>query len=207
MAIIVEHEKRRREILEKALDVFIDEGFENATFQKIADRCGITRTTLYIYFKNKKEIFLYSIKQLLMEVEGDIVKVRADTGLNYVERIIRVLQDIIERLEKSRRLLSVVLDYLLYLSKGDIDPDSRVRRRTLRLRHFLATMVIDGIHAGEILPVNIKTVDDLLYGLIESAIYRLVVLKRESVGDLKEAVALTVRHLGVETGVPHNTGE
>jgi AcrR family transcriptional regulator len=197
MAIIVEHEKRRREILEKALDVFMDEGFEDATFQKIADRCGITRTTLYLYFKNKKEIFNYSIKQLLMEVEGDITRVRADSGLNSVERIIRVLQDIIDRLEKSRRLLSVVLNYLLYLSKSDSNPDSRVRRRTLRLRHILATMVIDGIRAGEILPVNVKAADDLLYGLIESAIFRLVVLKRESVGDLKEAVALTVRHLAV----------
>ncbi|GHT56354.1 fatty acid metabolism regulator protein [Spirochaetia bacterium] len=195
MAIIVEHEKRRREILEKALDVFVDEGFEDATFQKIADRCGITRTTLYIYFKNKKEIFNYSIKQFLSEVEGGILKIRADTGLNVVERIIRVLSDIIDRLEKSRRLLSVVLNYLLYLSKSNTDPDSRVRRRTIRLRHFLATMVIEGIRAGEIRPVKVKVVDELLYGLIESAIYRLVILKRESVGDLKEVVELTVRHL------------
>ena len=55
MAIIVEHEKRRHEILDKALEVFVDEGYEDATFQKIADKCGITRTTLYIYFKNKIE--------------------------------------------------------------------------------------------------------------------------------------------------------
>jgi AcrR family transcriptional regulator len=47
MAIVVEHERRRKQILEKALDVFVDEGFEDATFQKIADRCAITRTTLY----------------------------------------------------------------------------------------------------------------------------------------------------------------
>jgi AcrR family transcriptional regulator len=69
MSILVEHDKRRQEILKKALEVFVDEGFENATFQKIADRCGITRTTLYIYFKNKKEIFNYSLKELLQRVE------------------------------------------------------------------------------------------------------------------------------------------
>ena len=65
MAIVVEHDKRKQEILQKSLDVFIEEGYEDATFQKIADRCGITRTTLYIYFKNKHEIFLGSIKELL----------------------------------------------------------------------------------------------------------------------------------------------
>ena len=64
MAIVVEHEKRKKEILDKALDLFMENGYEDVTFQKIADKCGVTRTTLYIYFKNKKEIFAWSIKQL-----------------------------------------------------------------------------------------------------------------------------------------------
>jgi AcrR family transcriptional regulator len=198
MSIIVEHEKRRRAILERALDVFMDEGFEDVTFQKIADRCGITRTTLYIYFKNKKEIFNYSIKQLMNEVESDILKVRKDKGLNCTDKLIKVLTVIVERLEENRRLLLVVLNYLLYLSKSNIDPDSRVRRRTIRLRHILATMVIEGIRAGEFIPINIRTADDLLYGLLESAIFRLVVLKRSSIEELKQAIILAVRRLQVQ---------
>ena len=54
MAIVVEHDKRKHEILEKSLELFTREGYDDVTFQKIADACGITRTTLYIYFKNKK---------------------------------------------------------------------------------------------------------------------------------------------------------
>ena len=57
MAIVVEHEKRKREILEKSFQLFIEDGYEDVTYQKIADKCGITRTTLYIYFKNKREIY------------------------------------------------------------------------------------------------------------------------------------------------------
>ena len=72
MAIIVEHEKRRHEILEKALELFTEEGYENVTFQKIADRCAITRTTLYIYFKNKQEIFVSSIKELTGTLEDQL---------------------------------------------------------------------------------------------------------------------------------------
>jgi AcrR family transcriptional regulator len=203
MSIIVEHVKRRKEILERALDVFMDEGFEDATFQKIADRCSITRTTLYIYFKNKKEIFNYSIKQLLAQVEENILMIRADASLNSVEKIIKVLSDIIDKLDQNRRLLSVILDYLLHLSKSDAEPELRVRRRTLRLRHFLAAMVIEGIKAGEILPVNIKTTDELLYSLIESAIFRLAVLKRQSAEELKEAVKLAAS--GLAAGVDGET--
>ncbi|MDR0399335.1 MAG: TetR/AcrR family transcriptional regulator [Treponema sp.] len=193
MSIVVEHEKRRQNILKKALDVFVDEGFEDATFQKIADRCAITRTTLYIYFKNKKEIFNYSIKQFLSTVEADLNKVRADANLSRVDKIIQVLSRIIDLLEKNRRLLSVILDYLLHAARGGGDPNYRVRRRTLKLRHILATMVIDGIKAGEIVSMNVKAADDLFYPLIEAAIFRLTVLRQETVADLKTSAALAVR--------------
>jgi AcrR family transcriptional regulator len=198
MSIVVEHEKRRKEILEKALDVFMDEGFEDATYQKIADRCGITRTTLYIYFKNKKEIFNYSIKQLLLKAEEDIQRIRSDTGMGSVEKITRVLLDILKLLEQNRRLLSVILDYLVYLSKTDADPETRVRRRTLRLRHILASMVIEGVKAGELKKVGIKTADDFLYSFIEAAIFQLVVLKRKTVGDFRDAVVFAVTQFARE---------
>jgi AcrR family transcriptional regulator len=197
MSIVVEHEKRRREILEKALDIFMEAGFENATFQKIADRCGITRTTLYIYFKNKRDIFNYSIKQLLGELERDISGVRENTNLNCSDKLLRVIFLILDRLEENRRLLRVILDFLLYLSKNDADPEIRVRRRTLRLRHIIATMMIEGIRSGEIKAVNVRTADDLFYSLIESAIFRLVVLKHPSVRELKQAVELTISQMRI----------
>ncbi|MDR0589533.1 MAG: TetR/AcrR family transcriptional regulator [Spirochaetaceae bacterium] len=195
MSIVVEHEKRRREILENALDIFMEEGFENATFQKIADRCRITRTTLYIYFKNKRDIFNYSIKQLLGELERDISGVRENKTLSCSDKLLRVVSLILERLEENRRLLQVVLDFLLYLSKNEADPEIRVRRRTLRLRHIIATMMIEGIRSGEIKAVNVRAADDLFYGLIESAIFRLVVLKRPSARELKPAVDLIINQM------------
>ena len=82
MATIVEHEKRKHEILQKALDVFMEEGYEDVTFQKIADRCGITRTTLYIYFKNKREIFIWSIKQLTAGIEVQLMEFIQNKELN-----------------------------------------------------------------------------------------------------------------------------
>jgi len=193
MAIVVKHEKRRQEILEKVIDVFIKEGFENTTFQKIADHCGITRTTLYIYFKNKKEIFNYSIKLLLTKAEEDINPIRSDSSLNSVEKITKVLLNIFTLLESNRRLLSMILDYLLHISSGSIDPEQRVRRRTLKLRHILASLVIEGVKSGELKPINIKTIDDFLYSLVEAAIFRLVVLQRKTVGDLRKTAAFAVK--------------
>jgi len=193
MSIVVEHEKRRNEILEKALDVFITEGYVDTTLQKIADKCRITRTTLYLYFKNKKDIFNYSIKLLLAKVEEDIGLIRSDPSLDSVEKIIEVLMKIFSHIEENRRLLSVILDYLLHISKSSGDPGKPVRRRTVRLRHILSSMVIEGIKTGNLKPVNVKTADDYLYSFIEAAIFRLTVLQQETAGDLRETAIFAVK--------------
>ena len=197
MAITVEHEKRRQKILEKALVVFMDDGFEAATFQKIADRCGITRTILYLYFKNKREIFTYSIKQLLQNVEENIKIICADESLNSIEKITNVLVSIIKLLEQNRQLLCVIIDYLLHLSKSDGNPEDRVRRRIVRLRHILSPVVIEGIKAGEIKKVKIKTVHDYIFSFIETAIFQLVILKREKLDVLKETVSFGVKQFAL----------
>ena len=193
MSIVVQHEKRRKEILEKALTVFVNDGFHDTTFQRIADRCSITRTTLYLYFKNKQEIFNYSIKQMLAKFEEKINIIRVDASFDSVEKITRVMLDIFKMLEQNRRLLSVVLDYLLHLPKNENNPEQRIRRRTVRLRHILSFIVIEGIKAGELKKVKIKVVYDYLYSIIIAAIFHLTVFKKKNLDELKEMTIFSVK--------------
>lgn len=195
MAIVVEHEKRRAEILERALDVFTEEGYEDATFQKIADRCGITRTTLYLYFKNKREIFVWSIKQLTGGVEHALLEIIENETNSYAVRLESFMHMIIDRCTDNRRLFIVVLSYLLSVQKSGKDPESRVKRRTIRLRHLLSQLLIAGKKAGEFRDFNVKDANELLYGLIESTIYRIAILDRSEASEMKEAISLVVKGL------------
>ena len=192
MAIVVEHDKRKQEILQKSLDVFIEEGYEDATFQKIADRCGITRTTLYIYFKNKHEIFLGSIKELLSEVETNLKEIMSDSSLSSEAALRKVLSSLTDACESNKKLFSVLLNYLMQLKKSGVDTSERVRRRVIRVRHLLSTIVIKGIQKGEFKELNVKDVNETLYGLMESAIFRIAVLNQDDVADIKAALNTTV---------------
>ena len=192
MAIVVEHDKRKQEILQKSLDVFIEEGYEDATFQKIADRCGITRTTLYIYFKNKHEIFLGSIKELLSEVELKLKDIMSDSSLSSEAALRRVLVTLTDACESNKKLFSVLLNYLMQLKKSGVDTSERVRRRVIRVRHLLSTIIIKGIQKGEFKELNVKDVNETLYGLMESAIFRIAVLNQDDVADIKAALNTTV---------------
>lgn len=199
MAIVVEHEKRRYEILEKALDIFTEEGYEDATFQKIADRCGITRTTLYLYFKNKREIFVWSIKQLTDSLEVTLRETMTCDTISFPARLESVMHTIIDRCTENRRLFNVVLTYLLQAQKTGKDPEPRVKRRTIRLRHLLSQIIIAGKNAGEFCNVNVKDANELLYGLIESAIFRIAILDRSEAADSKASISLAIKGFSIST--------
>ena len=192
MAIIVEHDKRKHEILQKSLDVFIDEGYEDATFQKIADRCGITRTTLYIYFSNKHEIFLGSIKELLRNLETTLSQIVNNESLTAEAALRSFFDCLIDQCQENVKLFSVLLSYLIQIKKTGKDPNDRVRRRVIRVRHHITTIIIRGIQNGEFKDLPIKDVNEMFYGLIEAAIFRLAVLNAADISDIKKSINIAV---------------
>ncbi len=50
-------EDRPREICTAALDVFAEKGFAAARLDEIARRAGVSKGTLYLYFKDKEDLF------------------------------------------------------------------------------------------------------------------------------------------------------
>lgn len=63
MGIAERKEKQKQDIKKMILDasmkLFIEEGFENVTMRKIADLIEYSPTTVYLYFKDKNEIFFH----------------------------------------------------------------------------------------------------------------------------------------------------
>ena len=206
LSITIEHDKRKREILGKALDVFVDEGYEDTTFQKIAERCGITRTILYLYFKNKREIFMFSIKLFLEKVESEIRLIIADPGKTQSDKIAEVLSRTIVVGVTHKRLLIVILDYLSHIRAAGGDPNERVRRRTIRMRHILAGVLIEGQKKGDFPLFSVKAAGDLLYAIIEAAIFRVAVLGQEDVSSLSTAAALLAASLKNGEPTPRGRG-
>jgi len=192
MAIVVEHEKRRKEILERALQVFKDEGYDDVTLQKIADACGITRTTLYIYFKNKGEIFVWSIKQLTQEIEDSLKIIMDNKTMSNADKLRNMMNVALDKCLENRDLFDVLLAYLLKLQKSGKSPAERVRRRILRLRHLSSQVIIEGINSGEFKEINIRAANNLLYGMLESCVFRLSVMDEPDIVSLKESIDLAI---------------
>jgi len=192
MAIVVEHDKRRQEILEKSLELFCKEGFDDVTFQKIADACGVTRTTLYIYFKNKQEIFVWSIRHLTENIENHLKEIMNDESIPADECLKQVVCWIVTECGTHHRLFKVLLPYLISIEKSGINPGERVRRRVIRIKHLLTAILIRGEKEGVFKKLTLKTANDMFYSFVETTIFRIAIMGATAADEVCEMVKLAV---------------
>jgi AcrR family transcriptional regulator len=63
---------RREAILAAALDEFSTRGFEAARLDDVAKRAGVAKGTIYLYFRDKENLFQELIRTMLMPLIGTI---------------------------------------------------------------------------------------------------------------------------------------
>ena len=92
-------EDRRDQILEAALTVFADKGFDRATNKDIAREAGITAGLIYHYFKSKKEVLLeamekYSPLKVIRSVTPEMLEMKPEEFLRIVvQEVLAVLEN------------------------------------------------------------------------------------------------------------------
>lgn len=69
--------QRENRIIDIAQQVFFEYGYESTTIQEIANAAGYNKRTLYLYFKDKEEIFLAVVLRGL-EILHDMLKEAID---------------------------------------------------------------------------------------------------------------------------------
>ena len=98
-----EKELLRRQILSAARKLFVNEGYENVSMRKIADRIEYSPTTIYLYFEDKADLLdsvcqetLLSLLNTLEELKkdkSDPVETLKKSGRTYVEFGLKYPQD------------------------------------------------------------------------------------------------------------------
>jgi AcrR family transcriptional regulator len=58
-----EDNAKRRQIVDGARQIFLARGFDAASMMEIAKAAGVSKGTLYVYFKNKEELFAAIVQQ------------------------------------------------------------------------------------------------------------------------------------------------
>ena len=109
-------EQLRKEILEAAITVFKQNGYEKATTKKIAKEADVSEGTLYYYFENKRDILITLFKILIENITANLNKV--PTASN--EDLSKLLSKGMAHQYKQINYLSILT---LFLHEARIDPE------------------------------------------------------------------------------------
>jgi Transcriptional regulator len=187
MTIIVDHEQRKVIILENAFALFAEEGYAGVTYQKIADRCGISRTSIYKYFQNKEQIFDYAIKQATGKMEMLYQRISERKDWSSLEKLQRFLHVLAKTLNENRVFLTVLLEYLISQKQAGNDIRRKVRRHTLGIKFVMNHLLRDAIADKAILKIEPAKLTNHLYGILESLVLNLTIT---DLIDWRDAVSM-----------------
>jgi AcrR family transcriptional regulator len=145
--------ERPDEILDAALECFADRGFAATRMDEVAARAGVTKGTVYLYFRTKEDLFKELVRTRLSPHIAAVESAAAAGAASTGELLQRLFQVWTERLFPSK---ASILPKLIIAEAGNF-PDlaafylKEVIHRGIGL---LRNLVKRGVAAGEFRPVD-----------------------------------------------------
>ncbi|NLP35920.1 MAG: TetR/AcrR family transcriptional regulator [Clostridiales bacterium] len=100
-------EERRKQILESALKVFTEKGYNGSTTIDIAKEAVISEVTLFRYFDSKKQIFMEAIEPILLTSLKESLAGSED--LEPVSKLEYILRNRIKYISQYNDVIKLVL--------------------------------------------------------------------------------------------------
>lgn len=143
--------QRRREILDAAAQVFARLGFARARMDDIAQEAGLSKGTLYLYFRSKEDLIQALLDRLFRrEAEGLRQALEGHTQ-PVPQRLRQLFAAVLARLLSYRPLLPLFYEfYALAAQRRSVREALQAYYRTYA--DLLAQLLREGMERGEIRP-------------------------------------------------------
>lgn len=100
-------EERKEQILESALNVFIEKGYNGSTTVDIAKAADISEVTLFRYFDSKKQIFMDAIEPILITSLKESLEESKD--LEPMKKLEYILNNRIKFISEHNEVIKLIL--------------------------------------------------------------------------------------------------
>lgn len=147
----IDHEERKETILKTALAVFAEVGYKEANLSLIAERCGISRPTIYQYFKDKDEIYYYAVKLVTGRLFYELSSIAfAEDDSDEIDRIIKICTLIMDHAIVSEAELTRLMEVMLHQKEFNKDFSQIIYKRTAKLSILFKRLLARGMKNGRI---------------------------------------------------------
>jgi TetR/AcrR family transcriptional regulator len=165
-----EHLARRNEILQAALKLFSQKGFQQTSISEIAKEAQFSIGSLYGFFKNKEDLFLTLFNSEIEEIENYVIS-RTGQIQDLKERTRVMVQSLFEYFEGHWEAFNILalnrttLDLSLKDNIGEV-----IHNRQIQFLQTTLEWIREGIDKGVFRPFRAEEMALCFMGLINGSI-------------------------------------
>jgi AcrR family transcriptional regulator len=150
-------EERPAEIIAAALETFAERGFAATRLDDIAERAGVTRGTLYLYFPSKEELFKAVVRRAIVPVIArgeEMVEHSQESSSALLTKILLMIPTAV-----AGSPVSAIPKLMISEARNFPDLAQFYLKEVIRRgRRLLTTIIARGIERGEFRPVDMDHV-------------------------------------------------
>lgn len=184
----IQHEAKQSAILSRASKLFNTKGARATTLSDVANKLGLTKTSLYYYVKTKEDLIFQCYDASMKHALRSLDEIEQETD-DPLERTLRFMQS---RIDSILQALQGNADYYAApLELASLKPQHRdaLTAEYLEMFQRVRAYIREGIEAGSIRPCHSTTTTRALIGALDWSFYWLYEIPREEAEKASAAVA------------------
>ena len=164
--LLAKSERKKKLILEKSREIFMEKGYKVVTMTDVIEACKISRGGLYMYYKNVAEIFFEILchEQEETEYEFSLAMENGLAGNEIIDRFFKEQKD--EILNKKPNLTIATYEFFS-MNKQHMEEDI-LKQQFESAVHILSELIQYGMNRKEFNIVNQHTIARMIVLLLES---------------------------------------
>ncbi len=190
-------EARPQELLNAALELFIEKGFAATRSEEVAARAGVAKGTLYLYFPSKEDLLKAVVRENLAGLIAEGATIASGFRGSTRELLLLLIQTWWERIgdTPASGIFKIILtemgnfpDFARFYMEEVIEPGQQLFTRVLQR----------GIDSGELRPVNVfEAVHVLIFPMLMLCLHKHSLGACHLSGQLMEPRSFLATHVDV----------
>jgi len=145
---------RPQQIMAAAAKVFARDGLHGASLDHVAREAGITKGTIYLYYRNKEDLFLATMRQKSAEAFAALEAAGRAGGRGDFRRRLALFAEAAYRAMGSPEALPIIRMVLAEAGRFPETAELFFREFILKNNRRLAAVLEQGMAAGELRPAD-----------------------------------------------------
>ena len=160
-------EERTQQIIAAAISAFVKLGIANTRMEDIAQEAGLSKGTIYLYFKSREEL-IFAILDSFIARELAYATELLTTDISVVEKINKLIDIVVADMAQIKPLTPLYLDFIALAAREESVREILQKPFDEFMEVFCA-LIEQGVASGEFRNLNVKEVALAMGTLIDGS--------------------------------------